>query len=131
MLYTLEMLKSAGLAGDGVLLEARPRCVDLIPLLSMLVFLSASLFSRHQVSRLGRLDTTDGLLVNSVCEDAIGGRLFSERSFFGIVSMRLGSVSSRMSDSGRVLAQEVMLLEWPLDSPNVVLTIPWLSPGSV
>lgn len=61
MLYILVML--SGLA-------------DLMPLLSMLVLLSGSLFSALRVSVLGRrLD---------------------------VVSARLGSVSSRMSDRGRI-----------------------------
>ena len=89
----LEMLKSAG---DGVLLwpgeylvialciqetyeaspavrDDLPRCTDLMPLLSMLVFLSGSLFSARRASRLGRLDATEGFRVNSV-RDALRGK---------------------------------------------------------
>lgn len=111
----LEILKSAGLGGDGVLLRFRPRCADLRPLLSKLAFLSGSLFSANRESRLGRLDAMDGLRVRSL-RDMLRGRWFSDMSFLGIVSARLGSVSSWMSDSGRVLAQEVTLLDSPLGS---------------
>jgi hypothetical protein len=76
MLYTLEMLKSAGLGGDGVLLAGRPRCVDLAPLLSMLAFLSGSLFSAIRVSMLGRLDATDGFRDSSE-RDVLRGILLS------------------------------------------------------
>lgn len=103
--------------------EDRPRCADLTPLLSMLVFLSGSLFSASRVSRLGRLDATDGLRVNSV-RDALRGSCLSEKNRLGMVSARLGSVSSRISDRGRARAQEVMLVEWPLESPWALATMP-------
>jgi hypothetical protein len=50
------MLKSAGLGGDGVLLKGRHRRADFVLALSMLVFLSGSLFSTARVSMLGRRD---------------------------------------------------------------------------
>jgi hypothetical protein len=105
MLYMLEMLKSAGLGGDGVLLAGRPRCTDLAPLLSMLAFLSGPLFSASRVSMLGRLDATEGFRASSE-RDVLRGRLQSKGGFRDSVSARLGSVSSRMSDRGRVFAHE-------------------------
>jgi hypothetical protein len=105
MLYMLEMLKSAGLGGDGVLLAGRPRCTDLAPLLSMLAFLSGSLFSANRVSILGRLDATDGF--RDISErDVLRRRLLSKGGLRGSISARLGSVSSRMSERGRVFAHE-------------------------
>ena len=105
MLYMLEMLKSAGLDGDGVLLAGRPRCTDLAPLLSMLAFLSGSLFSANRMSMLGRLDATEGFRDSSE-RDVQRNRLLSRGVFRGSVSAKLGSVISRISDRGRVLAHE-------------------------
>lgn len=122
MLYILQLLWSAGLDGDGVL-EGRPRCADLPPLLSMLIFLSGSRFSATRVSMLGRCDAIDGLRDISV-RDALHGTWFSENSLCGTVSARLGSVISRMSDRGRFFAQDGTLLEWPLGSPKVLATMP-------
>lgn len=102
----LEMLGS----GDGVLLDGRPRFAHPTLLLSMLVFLPGSLFSASRVSMLGRLDAIEGFRERSV-RDALRGRLLSENSLWGIVSAKLGSVSSRMSERGRVLAQEATLQE--------------------
>lgn len=76
----------------------------------MLVFLSGSRFSASRESRLGRLDAADGFRVSSV-RDILRGSCFSERSLLGIVSAKLGSVISRMSDNGRVLAQDDMFAE--------------------
>lgn len=106
ILYILEtLLLSAGLGGDGVL-EDRPQQIDLPPLLSMLFFLSGSRFSPCRVSVLGRrFDATEGFRDTSG-RDVFRGRLLSERSLRGIVSARLGSVSSRMSDKGRAFAHE-------------------------
>lgn len=47
------LILSAGLGGDGVL-EKRPRWVDVMPVLSVLFFLSGS-FSTRRVSLLRRL----------------------------------------------------------------------------
>jgi hypothetical protein len=105
MLYMLEMLNSAGLGGDGVLLVGRPRCTGLAPLLSMLAFLSGSLFSAKRVSILGRLDATDAFWHSSE-RDVLRSGLPSAGGLRDSVSARLGSVSSRMSDRGRVLAHE-------------------------
>jgi hypothetical protein len=115
---------SAGLGGDGVL-EGRPRRPDLRPLLSELTFLSGSLFS-GRLSMLGRcFDTNEGFRdSDSDGRDELGARLDSEWSLCGIASARLGSVSSRMSDKGRVFAQDGALAECPLGSPKVLLTMP-------
>jgi hypothetical protein len=119
MLYILEMLMS----GDGVLLEGRPRCADLAPLLSMLVFLSGSLFSASRASILGRLDAMEGLRDRSTRE-VLRGKLLSEINLCGIVSAKLGSVISRISDRGRAFAHEVALLEFPLGSLKLLATMP-------
>jgi len=123
MLYTLsKLLLSSGLGGDGDLGD-RPRCIDLMPLLSMLVFLSGSLFSALRLSKLGRrFDATEGLRESSRRE--VLRMWFSERSFRGMVSAKLGSVSSRMSDRGRILAQEDALMDCPLGSLELPPTIP-------
>lgn len=92
----------------------------------MLVFLSGSLFSVNRVSRLGRLDATDGLRVRSF-RDALRGSCLPERSLLGTVSARLGSVISWMSDNGRVFAQDVKFISWPLKSPLPPPTMPLLS----
>jgi hypothetical protein len=123
MLYILLMLLlSAGLAGDGDLGD-RPRWADLMPLLSMLGLRSGSLFSPLRMSTLGRrLDATEGFRDSSRRE--VLRKWFSERSFRGIVSAKLGSVSSRMSDRGRILAQEDALVDSPLGSPKLLPTMP-------
>jgi hypothetical protein len=88
---------------------------------SWLVFVSGSLFSANLLSVLGRrLDATDGLRDTEV----LLGTEFSERSFGGMESTRLGSVSSLMSERGRIFAQEVTLAEIALGSPKTLLTIP-------
>ena len=56
------------------------------------------------------LDAADGFRVSSV-RDALRGSCFSQRNLLGIVSAKLGSVISRMSDNGRVLAQDDMFAE--------------------
>lgn len=112
ILYMLEMLMS----GDGVLLGGCPRCASRGALLSVLSFLSGSLFSASRASMLGRLDAMDGLRDKSVRE-RLRGMLPSESSLCGIVSAKLGSVSSRMSDRGRGLAHDATLLESALGSP--------------
>jgi hypothetical protein len=123
MLYILDMLLlSARLGGDGDL-EDRPRGAVLMPLLSKLVFLSGSLFSTLRVSMLGRrLDATEGFRKRSgrdaLCES------FSVFAFRASVSAKLGSVSSRMSDKGRIFAQDDALMECPLGSPKLLPTIP-------
>jgi hypothetical protein len=112
MLYMLDMLLlSAGLDGDGDL-EVRPLWRDLMPLLSMLVFLSGSTFSPCRLSLLGRrLVATEGFRDISVRE-VLRGKLFV-RTFRGKVSAKLDSVTSRMSDKGRGFAQQEAM-ECPL-----------------
>lgn len=124
MLYMLETLwLSTGLDGDGVL-EDRPRYVDLPPLLSMLFFLSGSRFSPHRVSVLGRrFDAADAFRIISG-RDVFLGRLLSDRSLCGIVSTRLGSVSSRMSDKGRTFAHEGACKDGARGSPKELLIMP-------
>lgn len=125
MLYTLETLwLSIGLGGDGDL-EDRPRYIDLPPLLSVLGFLSISRVSPCRVSMLGRhLDAAEGLRDTS-SRDVLRGMLpLSVRSLRGMVSARLGSVSSRMSDKGRVFAHEGACREGALCSPNELPTMP-------
>ena len=121
MLYILVMLLlSVGLCGGGDL--ERPRCTDLTPLLSTLFFLSGSTFSPWRVSKLGRrLDAPDGFSVISVRE-VLRSMLF-DRMFRGKVSAKLDSVTSRMSDKGRVLAQEEAM-ECPLGSLRLVPSMP-------
>lgn len=124
MLYILDMLLlSAGLGGDGVL-EDLPRWTDLMPLLlSKLALLSGSLFSPLRVSILGRrFEATDGFRERSGRE-ALRGCL-SVGGFRSSVSAKLGSVSSRMSDRGRIFAQEETLVEYPLGSPKLLPTMP-------
>lgn len=123
MLYILDMLLlSAGLGGDGVL-EDRPRWTDLMPLLSKLIFRSGSLFSPLRLSPLGRrFEATDGFREISG-RDVLRGS-FSKTGFRSSVSARLGSVSSRMSERGRILAQEETLVECPLGSPKLLPTMP-------
>jgi len=132
MLYMLVMLLlSAGLGGDGDLV-VRPRFPDRTPLLSMLFFRSGSLFSPLRVSMLGRrLDATDGFRESSAREAL--RECASDMSFRGIVSAKLGSVSSRMSDRGRILAQEDALMDCPRSSPKLLPTITWVlsDPGDV
>lgn len=123
---------SAGLGGDGVL-EGRPRRPDLTPLLSRLTFLSGSLFSARP-SMLGRcFDTSEGFRdSDSEGRDEFEKKLDSKWSLCGIASARFGSVSSRMSDKGRVFAQVGALVECPLDFPRVLLTMPpQLTTGNV
>lgn len=67
-----------------------------------------------------RLDVADGFRDKGVLRAAA----WSERSLCGIVSAKLGSVSSRMSDNGRTFAQEETLAEEALDSPNELPTMP-------
>lgn len=52
-----------------------------------------------------RFDTAEGLRDTSG-RDALRGRLLSERSLRGMVSAKLGSVSSRMSDRGRAFVHD-------------------------
>jgi hypothetical protein len=125
MLYILETLwLSIGLGGDGDLDDCL-RYIDLPPLLSMLVFLSTSRVSPHRVSMLGRhLDAAEGLRDTSG-RDVLRGILpLLVRSLRGMVSARLDSVSSRMSDKGRVFAHEGACREGALCSPNELLTMP-------
>jgi hypothetical protein len=121
--YILDMmLLSAGLGGDGVL-EVRSRWAFLRPLLSELVFLSGSLLSTLRVSMLGRrLEATEGFRERSG-RDTLCER-FSIVAFRATVSAKLGSVSSRMSDKGRIFAQDDALMECPLGSPKLLSTIP-------
>ena len=123
MLYILEKLLSAGLDGDGVRLGGRPRRLDLTSLLSKLIFLSGSLFSAR-LSRLGGFFDRDEGFRERDTREVLRGRLFSTRSLCGIASAKLGSVSSRISDKGRAFAQEGAFAEWPLCSPEVLLTMP-------
>jgi hypothetical protein len=123
MLYILDMLLlSAGLGGDGVL-EDRPRWTNLMPLLSRLVFLSGSLFSPQRFPILGRrLEATEGCRERSgrdVLRDCLSGRGLRSRG-----SARLGSVSSRISDRGRIFVHEETLMECPLSSPKLLPTMP-------
>lgn len=121
-LYILDKLwLSARFGGDGVLKD-RPRGTVLMPLPSMLFFLSRPLFSKLRKSLLGRLDTTEIFREKSGREAL--RTLLSKSSLRGIVSAKLGSVSSRISDKGRILAQDVTLTECPLDSPKLLLTMP-------
>lgn len=122
MLYILDMLwLSAGLGGDGVL-EVRPLWTDRMPLLSWLVLRSGSLFSPLRVSKLGRrLEATDGFRERSG-RDALHDGL-SERGFGGGGSARLGSVSSRISDKGRILDHEDALPGCPFGSPKSLPTM--------
>ena len=124
ILYILEtLLLSAGLGGDGVL-EDRPRYMDLPPLLSILTFLSGSRFSPCRVSVLGRrFDAAECFRVISG-RDVLRGRLLSDKSLRGIVSARLGSVSSRISDRGRAFAQEGACKDGALGSPKELPTMP-------
>lgn len=121
-LYMLDMLLlSAGLGGDGVLKD-RPRWIDLISLLSKLSFFSGSLFSACRVSRLGRgFDAMECFRTSSVRETLCC--MLPQRYFRGMESTRLGSVNSRMSERGRVLAQEDAT-EYALGSPKPLLTMP-------
>lgn len=123
MLYILDMLwLSAGLGGEGVL-EARPLWIDLMPLLSRLIFRSGSLFSTLRISMLGRrLDATD-VFRDKSGRDALREGL-SERGFGGSGSARLGSVSSRISDRGRIFDHEDGLTGCPFGSPKSLPTMP-------
>lgn len=122
MLYMLDMLwLSAGLDGDGDL-DVRPLWMDLMPLLSMLFFLSGSTFSPYRLSLLGRrLVATEGFRDISVRE-VLRGKLFV-RAFRGRVSAKLDSVTSRMSDKGLGFAHEEAV-ECPLCSPRWMLSMP-------
>lgn len=71
----------------------------------------------------------DGFRVSSV-RDALLISCLSESNLFGIVSAKLGSVISRMSDKGRVLAQDVMLVELPRGSAWALPTMPTRSTPS-
>jgi hypothetical protein len=117
MLNMLEKLLSSGLFGDGVRLEVRPRFADLRPYrsVSWLFFLSGSLFSPYRLSMLG-LRRPDGLRDKELLRAAE-----SERSLGGIVSAKLGSVISRMSESERILGQGEALTESALGSERVLL----------
>jgi hypothetical protein len=69
-----------------------------------------------------RFEATEGFRERSG-RDALG-RYFSVIGFRGSGSAKLGSVSSRISDRGRILAQEDALMECPLGSPKSLLTMP-------
>ena len=96
--------------------------MDLMPLLSMLFFLSGSTFSPWRLSLLGRrLAATEGFRDMSVRE-LLRGKLVV-RAFRGRVSAKLDSVTSRMSDNGRGFAHEEAM-ECPLCSPRWLPSVP-------
>jgi hypothetical protein len=94
----LEYVLSAGLGGDGVA-ESRPLLSEILFSVS---FLPGPLFSAKWLSKLGRrLEATERFRESESLQ-----AVFSGGSLRGATSTRLGSVSSRISDNGRVLVAQ-------------------------
>lgn len=70
-----------------------------------------------------RLDAADGLRDTSGRE-VLRVKLLSDRSLRGIVSARLGSVSSRISDKGRDFIHDGACRDGALVSPKELSTMP-------
>lgn len=117
ILYILVMLLSSTALGGVGDPGSCSRCRDAISLYSTLFVLSCSQVSVTRASTIGRgFEVADCLRDRS--GRGKGWKVASERSFFGIVSAKLGSVSSRISDNGRILAHDVAQMDCPRGSPK-------------